>query len=92
MSRSSWLVGLIRWGGSPFGLGRPKDQAWCLTCQAYTDVELAVGTRDGVQVGRKRCRRCGHVIAWGIDRTRMHHGTLTAAAIRFVRDHGRDRR
>lgn len=92
MSRLSTLVGRIHWGASRFLFGPPRDQAWCIPCQDYTDVEIAVGERGGVMVGRKRCKRCGRVIAWGIDRTRMVHGTLTPEAIRFVQERGRDRR
>lgn len=92
MSRLATLVGRIRWGASRFVFGPPAHQAWCITCADVTDVEIAVGLRGGVEVGRKRCRRCGRVIAWGIDRTRMARGPRSPDAERFVRETGPDRR
>ena len=92
MSKAWNILGRIRQGASRFLFGPPRHQAWCRVCHDDVDVEIAVGERGGVQVGRKRCRRCGDVIAWGIDRTRLAHGTLTPEAVRFVRERGRDRR
>lgn len=82
------LVGPIRSGASPFV--ETAERAYCPTCMDETDVETAVGTAGGVNVYRRRCRRCGRVLAHGIDRAALTT-PLPPAALAFVRARGPNR-
>lgn len=79
---------------SPFYSVTPYREEWCHFCYMDTEVETATGYRGGVQVARKRCRRCGKVIAYGVDR----HAVIGSGRVinrevaRFIRESGRDRR
>lgn len=91
-----WTVlGKIRAGNCPIVAAPPSawDRIeWCRTCQQDVSVEVATGDYGGAHVYRKRCRRCGGVIAYGISRADLLTASLTAAAMRFVAESGRDRR
>lgn len=68
---------------------------WCQVCQMEVTTDTQAANADGVDVYRKRCKRCGHVIMWGIGRRHLTSATakpLPEKALRFVQETGRDRR
>lgn len=68
---------------------------WCRTCQMDVDVQVEVGNADGVDVYRKRCKRCGQVMMHGIGKRHINGDNLSPLpikAIKFIQQKGRDRR
>jgi hypothetical protein len=68
---------------------------WCRFCKMDVDVQVEAANADGVDVYRKRCKRCGNVIQHGIGKRHID-GTnlkpLPLKAIKFIRQKGTDRR
>ena len=66
---------------------------YCRTCRMDVDIDIEAANAEGVDVYRKRCRRCGDVMQWGIaKRTLLAGSPLPAKALKFVAETGRDRR
>jgi len=66
---------------------------WCHICQMDVDTDVETANADGVDVYRKRCKRCGKVIQWGIGRRHITEAKpLPEKALKFVQETGRDRR
>lgn len=66
---------------------------YCKDCKMDVDVQIEAGNADGVDVYRKRCKRCGNVMQWGIARRRLlSPEPLPAAALKFIQETGKDRR
>lgn len=71
------------------------DLEWCHCCQMDVDVQIEAANADGVDVYRKRCKRCGYVMQHGIGK-RHFDGTntkpLPVKALNFIKQRGIDRR
>ena len=66
---------------------------YCKECKMDVDVEIEAGHSEGVDVYRKRCRRCGAVMQYGMARRRLLSlEPLPAKAIQFIQETGKDRR
>ncbi len=68
---------------------------WCRFCKIDVDVQVEAANADGVDVYRKRCKRCGNVIQHGIGRRHISGDNLKPLplkAIKFIRQKGIDRR
>lgn len=68
---------------------------WCKGCQMDVDVQIEAGNADGIDVYRKRCKRCGNIMMHGIGRRHISGKNLKplpAKALRFVQQKGKDRR
>ncbi len=71
------------------------DLEWCRFCKMDVDVQVEAANADGVDVYRKRCKRCGGVIQHGIGRRHISEKEskpLPKKAINFIRQKGKDRR
>ncbi|HDY68163.1 MAG TPA: hypothetical protein ENH85_10260 [Candidatus Scalindua sp.] len=81
---------------NPFDPIYPIPQLeYCKTCKLDVDVQIEAANADGVDVYRKRCKRCGNVIQHGIARRHMtskNSKPLPQKAINFIKQRGRDRR
>ena len=69
---------------------------YCRHCQMDVDVQIEAANADGVDVYRKRCKRCGSVIQHGIAQ-RFVWGSRTLKpfskkVVEFIQSRGRDRR
>lgn len=68
-------------------------QFYCTKCKEDTDTEVERGDAEGVYVYRRRCRRCGGVIEYGMDRRALTgEKPISRAAMRWIRETGKDRR
>ena len=68
---------------------------WCHCCQMDVDVKIEAAHADGVDVYRKRCKRCGYVMQHGVARRHMtveNSKPLPQKAINFIKQRGTDRR
>jgi len=68
---------------------------WCRTCKMDVDVQVEAANAGGVDVYRKRCKRCGGVMQHGIARrfvTAENKKPLPRKAWEFIKQLGRDRR
>lgn len=68
---------------------------WCHCCQMDVDVSVEAAHEDGIDVYRKRCKRCGFVMAHGIAKRHITHENerpLPMKAINFIKQRGQDRR
>ena len=68
---------------------------YCKTCQMDVDVQIEAANADGVDVYRKRCKRCGNVIQWGIGQrmvTSENAKPIPQKAIKFIQETGKNRR
>ncbi len=68
---------------------------WCHCCQMDVDVQVEAGNADGVDVYRKRCKRCGYVMQYGMARRHIDGSSLKPLpqkAINFIIKTGTDRR
>lgn len=79
---------------NPFNPAYPIPHLeYCVTCKMDVDVDVEAANADGVDVYRKRCKRCGKPVQWGIGRRDLFSKKpLPQKAIRFVQETGRDRR
>ena len=76
-------------GQSPF---KSVGDDWCQFCKEGVNAEQEAHSRNDEFVYRKRCKRCGRTIAWGVYRIQMLAGKLpNSDAYLFVREKGRDR-
>ena len=66
--------------------------SWCKVCQDETDAETEWSSREGTTVYRKRCKRCGQAIAYGIARQDLTKPYINLEALRWVQESGKDRR
>jgi hypothetical protein len=91
--RDSYHVG-NRLPRNPFDpLQSVEKLEWCGVCKMDVDVQVEAANADGVDVYRKRCLRCGGIIQFGIARRHLTSGKpIPAAAVKFIRRSGRDRR
>jgi hypothetical protein len=56
------------------------------------DVQIEAGNADGVDVYRKRCKRCGYVMQYGMGRRYMlGDEPMPQKAINFIRETGINR-
>ncbi len=69
-----------------------KDLEWCRICKMDVDVRIEAANADGVDVYRKCCKRCGHVMQHGIARRNLSSEALPKKAINFIKQKGKDRR
>jgi len=66
---------------------------YCKTCDMDVDVTIEAGNAGGIDVYRKLCNRCGHVMQHGIAKRHLAQAKpLPRAAIEFIRQKGSDRR
>ncbi len=70
-----------------------ENLEWCHCCQMDVDIQVEAGNADGVDVYRKRCKRCGYVMQYGMGRRHMlSDKPMPQKAINFIRETGSDRR
>ncbi len=71
-----------------------EDLEWCRSCKMDVDVQVEAANADGIDVYRKRCKRCGDVIQHGIARRHVTEEgePLPQKAMNFIRKKGVDRR
>ena len=81
-----------RSGSNPFDFVGSME--WCNTCTMDVDVDVERGKYEGIYVYRKRCKRCGHVTHWGMDRHLVTNPlpSLMGAVKRWLTTTGADRR
>jgi hypothetical protein len=67
---------------------------WCRHCEMDVDVQIEAANADGTDVYRKRCKRCGQVMQWGIARRSLNNKDkpISQRAKRFIQETGQDRR
>ena len=66
---------------------------WCRNCSMDVNVDVEAANADGVDVYRKRCKRWGKIMQWGIaKRDLVRDKPLPKKAFRFIQESGRDRR
>ena len=68
---------------------------WCRICKMDVDVQTESANAEGVDVYRKRCKRCGGVIQHGIARRHIdgtNQKPLPKKAVEFIQKTGTDRR
>lgn len=67
---------------------------YCRTCDDEVAVEIEQGKWQDLFVYRKRCRRCGQVMQWGVGTATLRSAdpaTMKAVAS-WIRETGTDRR
>jgi hypothetical protein len=94
MSNRPWWHIANRLYRNPFHSVYPIEHLeWCHVCKMDVDTDVETANADGVDVYRKRCKRCGGIIQWGIGRRHITKAEpLPAKAYEFVSRTGRDRR
>jgi len=67
---------------------------WCKQCKMDVDVEISKGRKGGVDVYRKRCKRCGKTLQYGVDRRHLTGNAplLNAEVQKWINETGKDRR
>lgn len=68
---------------------------WCRACKMDVDVQVEAANASGIDVYRKRCKRCGGVTQHGISQRHVSGDTrklLPRKAIEFIQKRGQDRR
>lgn len=89
METVPWHMTRTSAGSTPF---KACGDDWCNSCKMGVDADQEAHSRGDEFVYRKRCMRCGGVIAHGVYRVKMLDGCLpTPDAAFFVRERGRDR-
>jgi len=94
-SRNSYHYGnrLVR---NPFDPVYPVEHLeYCKICKMDVDVTVEAGEIDLVDVYRKRCKRCGEAVQYGIGRRHIDGSSLKPLppqVLRFVNETGKDRR
>ena len=93
MRGKKWnLVGKIQFGGNPFS---SLGDDWCPRCKMIIDTDTDAEYGDNTYVYRRRCRRCGKVIKYGmmpnIPLINVDPNSLVCAA-EWVTTPGQDRR
>lgn len=84
-----WYMGRTNIGSNPF---KACGDDWCNSCKMGVDTDQEACSRGDEFVYRKRCLRCGNVIAHGAYRVKMLDGRLPSLdAALFIRERGRDR-
>lgn len=76
-------------GSNPF---KSLGDDWCNRCKMGVDADTEGHQRGDQFVYRKRCNRCGRLIAWGAYRVNMLNGNLPSPeAYSFIKERGEDR-
>jgi len=68
---------------------------WCRFCKMDVDVQVEAANAGGIDVYRKRCKRCGGVMQHGIGQRHVRGDTvkpLPRAALEFIQKRGKNRR
>lgn len=91
--RDSYHVG-NRLPRNPFDpLYSEEKLEWCTICKMDVDVQVETANANGTDVYRKRCKRCGQVMQWGIGQRHLTgEKSISKEAIRFIQESGQDRR
>jgi len=84
-----WYMRHTNIGGNPF---KSFGDDWCQHCKMGVDTNGEGYARGDEFAYRKRCLRCGRIIAHGMYRVKMLDGHLPSQdAILFIRERGKDR-
>lgn len=92
-SRPWWHVG-HRLPRNPFNpIQTTQHLEYCGTCQMDVDTQIEAANAQGVDVYRKRCGRCGHIMQWGMGKRHLDsQKPLPKKAFEFISQSGQDRR
>ena len=89
MDKVPWYRSRTNVGNGPF---KAVGDDWCNRCKMGVDADQEAHSKGDEFVFRKRCLRCGAVIASGMYRIKMLDGFLPSTdAHLFIRETGRDR-
>lgn len=89
MEQVPWYIERTNVGSNPF---KACGDDWCNRCKMGVNTDQEMYSRGDEFVYRKRCLRCGGVIAHGMYRVKMLDGRLPSPdAALFIRERGRDR-
>lgn len=81
---------------NPFDPQFPIAQLeYCKSCEMDVDTQVEAGNAGGVDVYRKRCKRCGEVMQHGIGMRNVASDAITKLpkeALDFIKQRGPDRR
>ncbi len=89
-----WYHQSTRIKRNPFDPVYPiEDLEWCRFCKMDVDVQVEAANADGIDVYRKRCKRCGNVMQHGMARRNIvDTKPLPKKARDFIKQKGIDRR
>jgi hypothetical protein len=84
-----WWMTTARVDRNPFDF---TGDDYCSTCHEIVDTDTEAHHRGTQYVYRKRCLRCGHVIAWGSFDNVPLLSRAPIAAVHWAMKPGQDRR
>ena len=89
MDKIPWHMQRTNVGSNPF---KSFGDDWCPLCKTGVDTEGEGHCRGEEFVYRKRCNRCGSLIAWGVYKIGMLGGNKpSGTAYDWVKEPGEDR-